>query len=200
MDWWKLEEPGLGRANDQKISRSDRLRDRPTYYLCCRRHAHWPCLIMFKKECHAPNDWCEMNRVMRAIVLILHSKQNAELEWPWWLLDSTANVSHTGIEIFWVAQRRDRNPHSTPHLRKEFVDMPLGVSEADGRPGAGVHFEGFTYQGEWPLAFSLVFPGTFDPGYMTSKRFDFFCDQWLSYINSILQVVWAVLQSFIDPR
>ena len=32
--------------------------------------------------------------------------------------------------------------------RKEFVDMPLGVSEADGRPGAGVHFDGFTYQGE----------------------------------------------------
>ena len=26
--------------------------------------------------------------------------------------------------------------------------MPLGVSEADGRPGAGVHFEGFTFQGQ----------------------------------------------------
>eukprot|EP00438_Fugacium_kawagutii_P031867 Skav224120 [mRNA] locus=scaffold2427:276419:283722:- [translate_table: standard] len=31
---------------------------------------------------------------------------------------------------------------------KEFVDMPLGMSEADNRPGAGVHFEGFTYQGQ----------------------------------------------------
>ena len=41
--------------------------------------------------------------------------------------------------------------------RKEFVDMPLGVSEADGRPGAGVHFDGFTYQGEWEtLALSNV--------------------------------------------
>ncbi len=108
--------------------------------------------------------------------------------------------THRNWDILFYAQRRDCNPHSTLHLRKEFVDMPLGVSEADGRPGAGVHFEGFTYQGEWPLAFSLVFPGTFDPGYMTSKRFEFFCDQWLSYINSILQVVWAVLQSFIDPR
>lgn len=27
------------------------------------------------------------------------------------------------------------------------VDMPLGVSEADGR-GAGPHFDGFTYQGQ----------------------------------------------------
>jgi len=61
------------------------------------------------------------------------------------VLDSTANVSHTGIEIF-LSTTND--PQSTPHLRKEFVDMPLGVSEADGRPGAGVHFEGFTYQGE----------------------------------------------------
>lgn len=34
------------------------------------------------------------------------------------------------------------------NFEKEFVDMPLGVSEADGRPGAGVHFDGFTYQGE----------------------------------------------------
>lgn len=33
------------------------------------------------------------------------------------------------------------------NFEKEFVDMPLGVSEADGR-GAGPHFDGFTYQGQ----------------------------------------------------
>jgi len=97
------------------MSRSNRPRDRPTYYFCCRCHAHWPCLIKFKKECHAPNDWREMTPVLRAIVYSSYSTSYSTFEtgcrigiryfFQNWVLECRIGMQNAELSVGFNGQR-----------------------------------------------------------------------------------------------
>lgn len=71
--------------------------------------------------------------------------------------DIRAQPFFAGVDWNALYQKQIAPPFKPPiakegdvsNFEKEFVDMPIGVSEVADRPGAGgYHFEGFTYGGE----------------------------------------------------
>merc|ERR1719263_2147244 len=65
-----------------------------------------------------------------------------------------AHAFFAGVDWTAVFQRRITPPFKpkvsgdgdVSNFEREFVDMPLGMSEVADKQGHGVHFDGFTYQ------------------------------------------------------